>query len=147
MPTNILRQRARGGTTPARVTSSTTRIASITVGLVAIRIRLAETLTAARIWSTLPLSSTVETWGACIHFEVPVHSGRERNARLNVVPGDICFWSEDNRILIGFGPTPISKPNEIRLMRPCNIWASAIDDVAALSGITPGERVVLQAMT
>ena len=61
-----------------------------------------------------------------------MHTGRERNARLNVQPGDVCFWSENDRVLIGFGPTPISMANEIRLMRPCNIWATALDDVTAL---------------
>ena len=104
----------------------------IETGSVRLRARLADTPTAVRIWSALPLFSTVETWGRCIHFEIPVHTGRERNARVNVQAGDICFWSEDDRVLIGFGPTPISMANEIRLMRPCNIWATALDDVTAL---------------
>ncbi len=104
----------------------------IETGSVRLRARLADTPTAERIWAALPLFSAVETWGDCIHFEIPVHTGRERNARLNVQPGDVCFWSENDRVLIGFGPTPISMANEIRLMRPCNIWATALDDVTAL---------------
>ncbi len=147
MPTNILRNtnaRAANKTQPRQHTDGN-RIAALVVGAVKLRVRLYDTLTAARIWSALPLHSTAETWGESIHFEVPVHTGRERNARLNVSPGDICFWSEDDRVLIGFGPTPISLPREIRLMRPCNIWAQALDDVGLLRSITPGEKVVLAA--
>jgi uncharacterized protein len=147
MPTNILRQRPRVAdrAPPPRQHTNGNRVAVIQVGRVKLRLKLADTLTAARIWAALPLFSTAETWGDSIHFEVPVHSGRERNARLNVSAGDVCFWSEDDRILIGFGPTPISRPDEIRLMRPCNIWAQALDDVGQLATITPGEKIALQA--
>ena len=146
MPTNILRQRSVL-TKPhdaGRLTGP--RDVVIETGQIKLRARLADTLTAMRIWSALPLFSTVEVWGACIHFEVPVHTGRERTARLNVSPGDICFWSEDDRIIIGFGPTPISKPNEIRLMRPCNIWATTNDDVTALRAVQGGDKITMAAV-
>jgi hypothetical protein len=55
--------------------------------------------------------------------------------------GDICFWVEDDRVIIAFGPTPISRPGELRLPRPCNLWARAIDDVGVLKAVRPGERV------
>lgn len=145
MPTNILRQRSVAKTAHGTGRLTTPRDILIETGKIRLRARLADTLTAARIWSALPLFSTVEVWGACIHFEVPVRTGRERTARLNVTPGDICFWSEDNRVIIGFGPTPISKPNEIRLMRPCNIWATTVDDVAALGAVKGGDKITVAA--
>ena len=89
--------------------------------------------------------STAETWGASVHFEIPVASGRERGAKLNVTPGEICFWSEDERVLIAFGPTPISSAGPIRLPSPCNVWARALDDVAVLAGVRPGEKVSMTA--
>lgn len=145
MPTNILRKSAQ----PAAATGpgsglAAERIARIRAGRVEIRVRLLATATAERIWSMLPLHSTAETWGAAVHFETPVETGRERTARLNVAPGDICYWTEDDRVLIAFGPTPISRPGEIRLMSPCNIWAQAIDDVSALARVTPGEKVAVE---
>jgi uncharacterized protein len=146
MPTNILRNLIRPAERTAHVRRpGRVRIAELTIGRFTIRLRLADTLTAARIWAALPLYSTAETWGESVHFQVPVRTGRERNARLNVAPGDICFWTEDERVIVGFGPTPLSRPDEIRLMRPCNIWAKALDDVTALLGIAPGERVALVA--
>ncbi len=147
MPTNILRNRgtkisardAKAAPAPAP------RRVMIRAGRVAIHAELLDTPTAARIWSALPLHSTAETWGQSIHFETPVETGRERGAKTNCQAGDICFWSEDDRIIIGFGPTPISKGSEIRLPRPCNVWAKATDDVSLLKAVVPGEKVSVTA--
>lgn len=81
--------------------------------------------TADLLWSALPLYSIVKTWANSIHFETPRKTGRERTARLNVEPGDVCYWTEDERVMLAWGATPISRPGEVRLMRPCNVWARA----------------------
>ena len=119
-------------------------MAILTAGSVTLRLRLLPTTTAELIWRTLPIFSICETWGDSIHFECPVRAGRERTARLNVTPGDVCYWSEDDRVMLGWGPTPISRPNEIRLMRPCNIWAQVEGDPSALGAVTPGAKVSLK---
>lgn len=147
MPTNLLRQR---GSKPAAAPRSGKGAAGrrrvlIKAGRVAIRAELLDTETANRIWTALPLNSTAETWGKSIHFEVPVETGRERGARVLSEPGDICFWVEDDRIIIVFGTTPISRGAEMRLPRPCNVWAKALDDVAPLYVVVPGEKVSITA--
>lgn len=146
MPTNILRKSNRSAPHSAvRGPAATVpRVIVLEIGRFKIRVALAATPTADRIWSALPLFSTAETWGDSIHFEIPVKSGRDRTARLNVLAGDICFWSEDDRVLLGWGPTPISLPTEIRLMAPCNIWGRALDDPSVLAAVTPGEQVALR---
>lgn len=146
MPTNILRHRAKPQPSKSASRTLRPRRVAITAGRVTIRAELADTPTAARIVAALPLHSTAETWGDAVHFEVPVDSGRERGARVNVSPGDICYWSSDSRVIIGFGPTPISRPGEIRLPQPCNLWARAIDDVTLLKGVRPGEKVSITAI-
>lgn len=145
MPTNLLRAKSkpRASTSPP---AGGTRRVRIVAGRVAIRAELLDTPTADRIWAALPLFSTAETWGESIHFETPVESGRDRSARTLAVVGDIHFWTEDDRIMVPFGPTPISKSGEIRLPQPCNIWARAIDDVRALKDVRPGEKVSVSAM-
>ena len=150
MPTNFLRtssktdrSRLQSAASDRSKTPTTDRRALLKAGRVTLELALLDTVTAALIWRALPLYSIGETWGDSIHFECPVRAGRERTARLNVQPGDVCYWSEDDRVMIGWGPTPISRPNEIRLMRPCNIWARVIDDVSDLSVVTPGEKVSL----
>ncbi|MEW5965073.1 MAG: cyclophilin-like fold protein [Pseudomonadota bacterium] len=149
MPTNILRSRPKPAAKPAgqpRAAGASQRVVLLTAGRVRIRIALLETATAERIWRALPLYSTAETWGESVHFELPVESGRERGARMIAEPGEVFYWSEDDRVVIGYGPTPISGAGEIRLPRPCNLLARALDDVTVLRAVRPGEKVSLEAV-
>lgn len=135
--------------TPSRkhVAKPTDRRVEISAGTVKIRAQLLDTPTADRVWHALPLHSTAQTWGEAIHFETHVESGREPTARMLAEPGDICFWVEDDRIIIVFGRTPISRPNEYRLPRPCNLWARALDDVRVLKAVRSGEKVSVTAVS
>lgn len=148
MPTNLLRQasdKPRQAPT-RRATAGGKRHALIRAGRVSLRIELAETATADRIWAALPIRSTAETWGQAVHFETPVETGRERGAKANVKAGEICYWSEDDRVLIAFGATPISGAAGLRLPAPCNVWAQALDDVGVLEAVRPGEKVIMTAI-
>lgn len=109
----------------------------------AVRARLLATPTADRVWSTLPIYSTAETWGEAVHFETRVATGRETGARALVQPGEIALWSEEQRIIMAFGPTPLSRPGEIRLPLPCNVWAMALDDLSCLAEVRAGERAAV----
>lgn len=146
MPTNLLRpKRAKlgGATLSDERPAFAPRIAVLKIRSFALRMTLRNTATADRIWTQLPLHSTVETWGHSIHFETHVETGRDRTARLNIDPLDVAYWSEDDRVIVAWGPTPISRPDEIRLMRPCNVWATLIDEPSVLAEVTPGERVTM----
>lgn len=145
MPTNILRKaadqrkpqagKARGDPEP--------RIVVLTAGAARVRIELANTITADLVWQALPLYSTAETWGQSITFETPLEAGRDRTARVLATVGEIYFWVEDDRIVVPFGPTPISKPGECRLASPANVIGRAIDDVTVLRSVQPGAKVSL----
>lgn len=74
---------------------------------------------------------------------MPVASGRDRTARLQARLGDVCFWSDERRVIIAFGQTPISRPDEIRMPRPVNVFATSLDDVGVLRDVRVGEKVVL----
>lgn len=148
MPTNLLRKAANarkpGGAGAVRL-SSETRLALLTAGRVKLKVELLDTATAQLVWQALPLYSAAETWGATIHFETPLETGRDRSARVLANIGEVYFWVENDRILVPFGPSPISKPNECRLPAPCNVWARVLDDPQLLSKVTPGEKVSLVA--
>ena len=115
----------------------------IRAGAVAIRARLLSTPTADRIWATLPIYATAETWGQSLHFETRAETGREVGARAIVDKGQLAFWAEEDRIVLAWGATPLSRPGEIRLPVPCNVWAVALYDVGALAHVQPGERVAV----
>ena len=144
MPTNLVRNRpVRSHGPSAKPDPAAKRVVALEIGRVALRVTLQPTPTADRLWMALPLFSVAETWGESIHFALPVECGRERGARINGEIGQVYYWGEDNRLIIPFGPTPISRPGEIRLPRPCNVMALTQDDVLALRVVTPGEKVSL----
>lgn len=141
MPTNILRQNTKPKHDRRPPPPASPHTIVFAARKFSIRARLAANATADRLWAALPLHTTVETWGKSVLLEVPVESGRERGARVLGRIGEIYHCAEDDRIVIAFGPTPISRPGEIRLPRPCTLLATTEDDLTGLAFIMPGEKI------
>jgi len=119
------------------------RNAIIQLGAVSLKVRLRNTATADKIWASLPLHATAQTWGEEVYFSTAISSDHEGDARDVVQAGEIAFWPDGQAIALGFGPTPISQGNEIRLASPCNIWADAVDDVRALKNVQAGADIAV----
>lgn len=111
------------------------------VGEVELVASLRNTPTARAVTAALPIQSSAQTWGDEVYFATPVESELEHDAHAIVAAGEIAFWVEGQCIAIGFGPTPISQGNEIRLAARTNIWADAIDNVRLLKSVTAGESI------
>jgi len=110
-------------------------------GNISITATLRETPTAQSIANVLPITSRAQTWGEEIYFPVPVRAELEADAKDVVEAGELAFWVEGNCIAIGYGKTPVSQGNEIRLAAQTNIWADAIDDVKQLASVKAGDEV------
>lgn len=123
-----------------------TRRIRITIGDMTLDGACRDTPTARAVLAACPFESRATTWGEEVYFSAPVDAARESDAKDVVEAGEIAFWVEGAAIAIGYGPTPISRGNEIRLAAPTNIWADAEGDVRALSSVKPGERVRVEAL-
>ncbi len=119
------------------------RIAIITAAGVALRARLHDTPTADAVWQALPIRSKAQTWGEEVYFATPLSCLRESDARDVMQPGEIAYWPDGDCIAIGYGPTPVSHGDEIRLASPCNVFAMSLDDVRALAPVAAGAPVTV----
>lgn len=110
-----------------------------------IRLALRRNATAKAILNAVPFSATVQTWGQSVLFDCPLPvRPQETHTSSVMLPGDIAFWADGSSIVIGFGKTPLSLRNEIRLAHPCTIWADALDDVSQLQGIKAGTEIRIE---
>tara|TARA_B100001063_G_scaffold69130_1_gene63206 strand:+ start:2447 stop:2818 length:372 start_codon:yes stop_codon:yes gene_type:complete len=107
-------------------------------------LELRETLTADIIYNALPLKSKVQKWGDEIYFETGLIIELESDAKSIVNIGEIAFWNSGSAIAIGYGKTPISKGNEIRLISPCNIWADSKFEKSCIENIKENETIILE---
>ena len=71
---------------------------------------------------------------------------KEPDAKDVVEAGELAFWVEGDCIAIGFGPTPISRGNEIRLAARTNIWGKALAPVAPLRKVKAGDPIKVEKM-
>ena len=119
-------------------------VVTVTAGDIAIRVKTLDTPTAAAIVAACPINSSANTWGDEVYFFTPISVAREADAKAVVQGGELAYWPDGEAIAIGFGPTPISQGEEIRLASPCNIWGCALDDVKALSAVRNGANVKVE---
>ena len=104
---------------------------------------MADTPTAQRVWVALPCTLSASVWGEEIYFTVDFDCPEEPGAKDVMERGELAFWPGGNAIAIGFGRTPASRGDEIRLVSPCNVWANAIDDVRKCASVRDGEEVAV----
>ena len=110
-----------------------------------LNIKLRSTNTANAIKNILPFKSIVKTWGDEIYFEIPIEKNidLESDAKDVINLGEIAYWIDGKCIAIGYGKTPISQNNEIRLAAKTNIWGDAVLDVKELGKIRDGDEIII----
>ena len=122
----------------------------IVVNEIKIICRANKTETASKILKLLPIKSKISTWGDEIYFDIPKNDIKpENNAKEVFNLGEIAFWNQGSAIAIGFGPTPVSKGSEIRLISKANHWADAINpqDLKKLKDCKDGDDVLVRVLS
>lgn len=116
----------------------------ITIDKIIFEVVLFDSPTANEIWNSLPMSSNIKTWGKEIYFYTDVVANKEPNAKSIIEFGEIAYWPTGKAIAIGFGKTPISQKDEIRLADDCNIWGETKFDLKKLENIAEGQPIKIE---
>lgn len=101
---------------------------------------LNKTLTARKVWEALPFEGAANVWGEEVYFIIPVAAELE-NGREVVQLGDIGYWPPGKAFCFFFGPTPVSRGNEIRPYSPVTVVGKIAGDPGELKKVKEGERV------
>ena len=105
---------------------------------------LKHTHTAEKIWDALPIKSKINVWGDEIYFYTSISSDQEQDAKEVINLGEIVYWSAGKAIAIGFGKTPISRENEIRLADKCNVWGTTSFDLKKLKDTPTNSEISIE---
>ena len=100
--------------------------------------------TAQKVFDSLPITGTVNTWGEEIYITTLIKAGPE-NPKEVVEPGDIGYWPPGSAICLFFGPTPASKGDEIRPASPVNVIGKIKEDPTQLKQVKARSSITLEA--
>ena len=105
--------------------------------------RLNDGPTADLVWSALPITASVNTWGDEIYFRTDVED-EEHDAHEVVEMGDIGYWPPGQALCLFFGATPASRGDEIRPASPVNVVGAIEGDPAVLRAVEEGDRMIVE---
>jgi len=114
-------------------------------GALSVTATLNDSPTALALCEKLPFSTSANTWGDEIYFPVPVKQKLDATARELVDVGDLGYWPSGNAFCIFFGPTPISRGDEIRPASAVNIIGRVDGDARAFKAVRDGDLIELEA--
>jgi hypothetical protein len=90
-----------------------------------LKLNLDNSQTALKLAKLSSFKAQINTWGEEIYFKTAnLGIKPDKNARDIVTFGEASYWCEGNSIAIGFGKTPVSIGNEIRLISKVNVFGT-----------------------
>jgi hypothetical protein len=119
------------------------RTIRIIIDALEFRAELTSTPTADALWNALPLRAQAHRWGDEIYFSVGFHAPLEDAARAVVNAGDMAYWPDGPALCLFFGPTPVSRPGEIRAAGPVNVCGRITGDSTLLRQAADGAAVLM----
>jgi hypothetical protein len=105
--------------------------------------KLRETATAGKLLESLPVTSFANVWGDEVYFSMPFTAEQEPDASEVVELGAVCFWLGGDALALLFGPTPVSRGDECRLISPANIVGVMDGDLAVLRSVQSGDEITV----
>ena len=105
---------------------------------------LKDSPTAQKIWEILPLEARGNTWGDEIYFAIPVKAPLEKTAQDLVQVGDLGYWPTGNAFCIFFGPTPMSRGDEVRPASAVNVIGKVTGDAKVFKKVASGSKIRIE---
>ena len=105
---------------------------------------LNDSATAQKIWEALPIEAGANTWGDEIYFAIPVKAPLEKTAQELVEVGDLGYWPSGNAFCIFFGPTPMSRGNEVRPASAVNVIGRVSGDARVFQKVPSGSKIRIE---
>ena len=115
----------------------------ITAATVTVTALLNDSATADLVWEALPMDAQASTWGDEIYFRTEVRAD-EDDAREVVDFGDVGYRPPGQALCLFFGPTPMSRGDEIRPASPVNVLGKIEGGPAVLKSVGSGAPVTVE---
>ena len=119
------------------------RAIRITAGAVSVQAELNDSKTAAAIAAALPIEAKAQTWGDEIYFDIGLEL-RAESPKEVVALGDLGYWPPGQAFCIFFGPTPMSRGDEIRPASSVNVVGRVVGDARVFTRVRAGARVTIE---
>jgi hypothetical protein len=119
------------------------RAIRITAGTVTLDAELNDSKPAAAIAAALPIEAKGQTWGDEIYFDIGLALAAEAPREV-VDLGDLGYWPPGQAFCIFFGPTPMSRGDEIRPASPVEVVGRVVGDARAFKRVRAGSRVRIE---
>ena len=116
----------------------------IRTGAVTVSATLDDSPTADAVWDALPITGQVQTWGDEIYFSIPVEAAEAPDAQATVDKGAVAYWPPGSALCLFWGPTPMSRGDEIRPASPVNVLGAIEGDPTVLVRVPSGDEIVVE---
>jgi hypothetical protein len=116
----------------------------IAAGGIIVTAALNDSHTADLLWEALPIEGSAQLWGDEIYFEIPIDASIDPEWAAETVDfGAVGFWPSGSALCLFFGPTPISRGDEIRPASAVNVLGAIEGDAAILKSVRSGSPVLI----
>ncbi len=115
----------------------------VAAGDVTVTATLNDSATADALWEALPIEGSVQTWGDEIYFSIPVQADEADDAQETVDRGAVAFWPPGRALCLFWGPTPMSRGDEIRPASKVNVIGQIDGDPRVLAAAADGTEVTV----
>ncbi len=122
------------------------RTIQIKVSGIELKAILNDSRTAQAIWEALPIVARINTWGDEVYFAIPVKLELERGQEV-VEIGDLGYWPTGSAFCIFFGPTPMSRGEEIRPASAVAVFGKVVSDATILKKASSGAQIIIERKT